>query len=72
MQKPVFAVKGLAAADDFSSTAAAPADDVADATVNPLLRVVPATAPGIAFLSGGRTAQLATARLNAIDQRYIT
>lgn len=45
-------------------------DDVADATVRCLLRAVPAAVPGIAFLSGGQPAELATARLNAMNVRY--
>jgi fructose-bisphosphate aldolase class I len=45
-------------------------DEVADATVNCLLRVVPAAVPGIAFLSGGQAAELATARLNAMNARF--
>ena len=45
-------------------------DAVADATVTCLLRTVPAAVPGIAFLSGGQQAELATARLNAIHIRY--
>ncbi len=44
-------------------------DEVADATVKCLLRAVPAAAPGIAFLSGGQTPELASARLNAINIR---
>jgi len=44
-------------------------DEVADATVTCLLRVVPAAVPGIAFLSGGQSAQLASARLNAMNAR---
>jgi len=47
-------------------------DDIADATVKCLLRVVPAAVPGIAFLSGGQSAELATARLNAINLRSKT
>jgi fructose-bisphosphate aldolase class I len=39
--------------------------EVADATVTCLLRVVPAAVPGIAFLSGGQSGELASARLNA-------
>ena len=35
-------------------------DEVADATVKCLLRAVPAAVPGVAFLSGGQTAELAT------------
>ena len=46
--------------------------EVADTTVNTLLRVVPAAVPGIAFLSGGQSAQLATARLNAMNARFKT
>jgi fructose-bisphosphate aldolase class I len=45
-------------------------DDVADATVNCLLRTVPAAVPGIAFLSGGQSAELASARLNAMNVRF--
>lgn len=45
-------------------------DDVADATVTCLLRAVPAAVPGIAFLSGGQSAELASARLNAMNLRF--
>jgi fructose-bisphosphate aldolase class I len=45
-------------------------DDVADATVTGLLRAVPAAVPGIAFLSGGQSAELASARLNAMNLRF--
>ncbi len=45
-------------------------DEVADATVRCLLRVVPAAVPGIAFLSGGQSSELASARLNAMHVRY--
>ena len=45
-------------------------DEVADATVTCLLRSVPAAVPGIAFLSGGQSAELASARLNAMNVRY--
>ena len=47
-------------------------DDVADATVNCLLRAVPAAVPGIAFLSGGQPAELASARLNVMNHRFKT
>jgi fructose-bisphosphate aldolase class I len=43
---------------------------VADATVRCLLRSVPAAVPGIAFLSGGQTGELACARLNAMNVRF--
>jgi fructose-bisphosphate aldolase class I len=45
-------------------------DDVADATVRCLLRSVPAAVPGVAFLSGGQSAELASARLNAMNVRF--
>ena len=45
-------------------------DEVADATVTCLLRSVPAAVPGIAFLSGGQSAELASARLNAMNVRF--
>ncbi len=45
-------------------------DEVADATVRCLLRSVPAAVPGIAFLSGGQSAELASARLNAMNVRF--
>jgi fructose-bisphosphate aldolase, class I len=45
-------------------------DQVADATVNCLLRAVPPTVPAIAFLSGGQSAELASARLNAMNIRF--
>jgi fructose-bisphosphate aldolase class I len=45
-------------------------DEVADATVNCLLRAVPAAVPAIAFLSGGQPAELASARLNAMNARF--
>jgi fructose-bisphosphate aldolase, class I len=41
-------------------------DEVADATLTCLLHAVPAAVPGIAFLSGGQSAELASARLNAM------
>jgi fructose-bisphosphate aldolase class I len=45
-------------------------DEVADATVRCLLRVVPAAVPGIAFLSGGQSGELASARLNAMHVKF--
>ena len=47
-------------------------DEVADATVRCLLRSVPAAVPGIAFLSGGQSAELASARLSAMNLRFKT
>jgi len=45
-------------------------EEVADATVSCLLRAVPAAVPGVAFLSGGQSAELASARLNAMNLRW--
>ena len=45
-------------------------DEVSDATVRCLLRTVPAAVPGIAFLSGGQSGELASARLNAMNVRF--
>ena len=62
--KPNMVVPGLAAATQ------AAAEDVARATVECFERTVPAEVPGIAFLSGGQSAELASARLNAINATY--
>src|SRR5665647_1627637 len=62
--KPNMIVPGLACSKQES------VDEVADATVKCLLRTVPATVPGIAFLSGGQSSKLASARLNAMNLRY--
>jgi fructose-bisphosphate aldolase class I len=45
-------------------------DEVANITVKSLWRTVPAAVPGVAFLSGGQSAGLATARLNAMNLRF--
>jgi fructose-bisphosphate aldolase class I len=45
-------------------------NEVADATVKSLLRSVPAAVPAIAFLSGGQSGELASARLNAMNVRF--
>jgi fructose-bisphosphate aldolase class I len=44
-------------------------NEVADATVKCLLQIVPAALPGVAFLSGGQSCELASARLNAMNAR---
>ena len=44
--------------------------EVADETVRCLLDTVPASIPGIVFLSGGQSAELATAHLNAMNAGY--
>ena len=43
-------------------------DDVAKMTVDCFLNTVPAVVPGIAFLSGGQSDELATAHLNAMNK----
>jgi fructose-bisphosphate aldolase class I len=62
--KPNMVLPGLACPRQES------VDDVADATVTCFLRTVPAAVPGIAFLSGGQPAELASARLNAMNVRF--
>jgi fructose-bisphosphate aldolase class I len=42
-------------------------NEAAEATVRCLARSVPAAVPGIAFLSGGQSGELASARLNAMN-----
>jgi fructose-bisphosphate aldolase class I len=61
--KPNMVLPGEGAADQGS------VDAVADATVECFLRVVPAAVPGVAFLSGGQPARLASAHLNAMNVR---
>lgn len=46
------------------------ADEVAEATIKCFLRTVPATVPGIAFLSGGQSPQLASERLNRMHTQF--
>ncbi|MEO7335795.1 MAG: class I fructose-bisphosphate aldolase [Caldimonas sp.] len=62
--KPNMIVPGEDATDQSS------VDAVADATVGCFLRTVPAAVPGIAFLSGGQAATLASAHLNAMNIRF--
>ncbi|MEG5058572.1 fructose-bisphosphate aldolase class I [Microcoleus sp. A2-C5] len=45
-------------------------EEVAEDTVQCLLRSVPAAVPGIAFLSGGQSCELASARLNAMNLKF--
>lgn len=53
-----------------SSTVQVTVDEVADATIKTLLRTVPAAVPAVAFLSGGQSSELASARLNAMNVRF--
>jgi fructose-bisphosphate aldolase class I len=62
--KPNMVLPGL------SNAKPASIDQVAEATVNCLLQSVPAAVPGIAFLSGGQSPELATAHLNAMHVKY--
>lgn len=51
------------------SPAQAGDDEIADATISTMRRVVPAAVPGIVFLSGGMSPEQATARLDAMNKR---
>jgi len=51
----------------YSATERAGAAQVADATLDVLVRHVPAAVPGIVFLSGGQSDEDATANLNAMN-----
>jgi fructose-bisphosphate aldolase class I len=62
--KPNMVVPGLDCSDQETVI------EVADATVKSLLRAVPAAVPVIAFLSGGQSGELASARLNAMNVRF--
>jgi fructose-bisphosphate aldolase class I len=62
--KPNMVLPGAACAQQ------ATVDEVADATLSCFLRAVPAAVPAIAFLSGGQSAELASARLNEINVRF--
>lgn len=44
-------------------------EEVAEATIRCMRRVVPAAVPGLVFLSGGQSAELATAHLNEMNRR---
>ncbi|CAA2105599.1 class I fructose-bisphosphate aldolase [Variovorax paradoxus] len=62
--KPNMVLPGLKAATQDAVEA------VAQATVDCLLRTVPAAVPGVAFLSGGQAAHVASARLNEMNVRF--
>jgi fructose-bisphosphate aldolase class I len=61
--KPNMVVPGKAAPRQAS------VDEVAEATLRVLRRCVPAAVPGIAFLSGGQSAEEATSHLQAMNAR---
>jgi fructose-bisphosphate aldolase, class I len=62
--KPNMVISGKDAPEQSS------VDEVAEATVECLLRTVPAAVPGIVFLSGGQSDRQATAHLNAMNSLY--
>jgi fructose-bisphosphate aldolase class I len=62
--KPNMVVPGLECPKQSS------VEEVADATITCFRRVVPAAVPGVAFLSGGQSSELASARLNAMNVKY--
>jgi len=62
--KPNMVVPGLAC------PTGATVNEVADATVHCLLQTVPAAMPGVVFLSGGQSPELASARLNAMNMNF--
>jgi len=59
--KPNMVLPGLASSERPTANA------VAEATIGVLRRVVPVEVPGIAFLSGGQSGELASARLSAMN-----
>jgi fructose-bisphosphate aldolase class I len=62
--KPAMVLPGESSREDPG------ADEVAEATVTSLSRVVPAAVPGIALLSGGQAGPVASARRMAMNLRY--
>ena len=64
--KPNMVLAGLACPQQPS------VEDIAAATISTLKNAVPAAVPGIAFLSGGQSPQLASARLNAMNRQFIS
>ncbi|MEL6354591.1 MAG: class I fructose-bisphosphate aldolase [Cyanobacteria bacterium J06627_28] len=62
--KPSMIVPGKDSGERASVTA------VAEATIRCLLKNVPATVAGIAFLSGGQTKEAASAHLNEMNQQF--
>ena len=63
--KPNMVLPGLTCPKQAST------DEVAEATLICLRRHVPAAVPGIAFLSGGQSPELASARLDAMNLRVM-
>ena len=61
--KPNMVVSG------YEASSRAGVDEVADRTLEVLYKHVPASVPGIVFLSGGQTDEDSTAHLNAMNER---
>jgi len=62
--KPNMVLPGLSSSRQVS------VDTAAEATVTCLLEAVPKIVPGIAFLSGGQSPEIATAHLNSMHLKY--
>ncbi len=62
--KPNMVLPGLKCADQSN------VQKIAEETVTCFLRTVPAAVPGVAFLSGGQDAQLASERLNEMNVQF--
>lgn len=62
--KPSMVISGL------SCPAQAGVEQVAEMTIQCLRNNVPATVPGVAFLSGGQTNEQSTAHLNVMNDKY--
>jgi fructose-bisphosphate aldolase class I len=62
--KPNMVISGLGSSEQ------ATVEQVAEQTITCLLRCVPSAVPGVAFLSGEQSAQLATAHLNAMHANH--
>lgn len=62
--KPSMVISGL------ESSAPASVEQVAEMTIRCLLNTVPASVPGVAFLSGGQSNEQASAHLNEMNAKY--
>ena len=63
--KPNMILPGLASSNQVNN------DIIADMTFDVLIKNVPKEVPGIAFLSGGQSSDLAAERLNKLNQLYM-
>jgi fructose-bisphosphate aldolase class I len=69
--KPSMVLPGSASTTTSTTTSTSTVDDdtIADRTLAVLRDTVPASVPGLVFLSGGQTPEQATARLDALNRR---